>query len=128
MLNRINRTTVQVGTNKFETVGGYKVFINQVSMDSVEDMRNVAINSINNGIVDYIYLISQIDSKFVIVAMKNEKVIKDMNVSELVIETSKNFGGGASKDQVLSVGGGPNDYSIDETLKYVKESIVNNIK
>ena len=32
------------------------------------------------------------------------------------------------KDQILSVGGGPNDYSIDETLKYVKESIVNNIK
>ena len=25
--------------------------------------------------------------------MKNEKVIQDMNVSELVIETSKNFGG-----------------------------------
>ena len=69
------------------------------------------------------YLISQIESKFVIVAMKNEKVIKDMNVSELVVETSKNFGGGASKDQVLSVGGGPNDYSIDENLKYVKESI-----
>jgi len=73
-------------------------------------------------------VIAQIESKFVIVAMKNEKVIKDMNVSELVIETSKNFGGGASKDQVLSVGGGPNDYSIDETLKYVKESIVNNLK
>ena len=33
-----------------------------------------------------------------------------------------------SKDQVLSVGGGPNGYSIDETLKYVKESIVNNLK
>ena len=29
--------------------------------------------------------------------MKNEKVIKDMNVSELVIETSKNFGGGAQR-------------------------------
>ena len=123
-----NNEMVDQISNKFETVGSYKVFINQVSMDSVEDMRNVAINSINNGIVDYIYLISQIDSKFVIVAMKNEKVIKDMNVSELVIETSKNFGGGASKDKVLSVGGGPDDYSIDETLKYVKESIVNNLK
>ena len=123
-----NNEMVDQISNKFETVGDYKVFINQVSMDTVDDMRNVAINSINNGVVDYIYLISQIESKFVIVAMKNEKVIKDMNVSELVIETSKNFGGGASKDQVLSVGGGPNDYSIDETLKYVKESIVNNLK
>ena len=123
-----NNEMVDQISNKFETVGDYKVFINQVSMDTVDDIRNVAINSINNGVVDYIYLISQIDSKFVIVAMKNEKVIKDMNVSELVIETSKNFGGGASKDQVLSVGGGPNDYSIDETLKYVKESIVNNLK
>ena len=123
-----NNEMVEQISNKFENVGDYKVFINQVSMDTVDDIRNVAINSINNGVVDYIYLISQIESKFVIVAMKNEKVIKDMNVSELVIETSKNFGGGASKDQVLSVGGGPNDYSIDETLKYVKESIVNNIK
>ena len=123
-----NNEMVDQISNKFENVGDYKVFINQVSMDTVDDIRNVAINSINNGVVDYIYLISQIDSKFVIVAMKNEKVIKDMNVSELVIETSKNFGGGASKDEVLSVGGGPNDYSIDETLKYVKESIVNNLK
>ena len=123
-----NNEMVEQISNKFENVGDYKVFINQVSMDTVDDIRNVAINSINNGVVDYIYLISQIESKFVIVAMKNEKVIKDMNVSELVIETSKNFGGGASKDQVLSVGGGPNDYSIDETLKYVKESIVNNLK
>ena len=123
-----NNEMVDQISNKFENVGNYKVFINQVSMDTVDDIRNVAINSINNGVVDYIYLISQIDSKFVIVAMKNEKVIKDMNVSELVIETSKNFGGGASKDEVLSVGGGPNDYSIDETLKYVKESIVDNLK
>ncbi|MDC3046609.1 alanine--tRNA ligase, partial [Acidimicrobiaceae bacterium] len=123
-----NNEMVDEISNKFETVGDYKVFINQVSMDTVDDIRNVAINSINNGVVDYIYLISQIDSKFVIVAMKNEKVIKDMNVSELVIETSKNFGGGASKDEVLSVGGGPNDYSIDDTLKYIKESILNNFK
>ena len=123
-----NNEMVDQISNKFENVGDYKVFINQVSMDTVDDIRNVAINSINNGVVDYIYLIAQIESKFVIVSMKNEKVIKDMNVSELVIETSKNFGGGASKDQVLSVGGGPNDYSIDETLKYVKESIVNNLK
>ena len=123
-----NNEMVDQISNKLENVGDYKVFINQVSMDTVDDIRNVAINSINNGVVDYIYLIAQIESKFVIVAMKNEKVIKDMNVSELVIETSKNFGGGASKDQVLSVGGGPNDYSIDETLKYVKESIVNNLK
>ena len=123
-----NNEMVDQISNKFENVGDYKVFINQVSMDTVDDIRNVAINSINNGVVDYIYLIAQIESKFVIVAMKNEKVINDMNVSELVIETSKNFGGGASKDKVLSVGGGPNDYSIDETLKYVKESIVNNLK
>ena len=123
-----NNEMVDQISNKYENVGDYKVFINQVSMDTVDDIRNVAINSINNGVVDYIYLIAQIESKFVIVAMKNEKVIKEMNVSELVIETSKNFGGGASKDKVLSVGGGPNDYSIDETLKYVKESIVNNLK
>ena len=37
-------------------------------MDTVDDARNVAINSINNGVVDYIYLIAQIESKFVIVA------------------------------------------------------------
>ena len=49
-----NNEMVDEISNKFETVGDYKVFINQVSMDTVDDMRNVAINSINNGVVDYI--------------------------------------------------------------------------
>ena len=77
---------------------------------------------------DYVYLISNIDSKYVIVSMKNEKKLKDLNVSNLVIETSQNFGGGASKDETLSIGGGPKDYSIDKTLMFVNENLNKIIK
>ena len=84
-----NNEMVDQISNKFENVGDYKVFINQVSMDTVDDIRNVAINSINNGVVDYIYLIAQIESKFVIVAMKNEKVIKAVSYTHLTLPTSR---------------------------------------
>ena len=39
-----NNEMVDQISNKFENVGDYKVFINQVSMDTVDDIRNVAIN------------------------------------------------------------------------------------
>ena len=86
-------------------------------------MRNIAVAAINNEVADYVYLIAKIDSKYVIVSMKNEKTIKDFNVSNLVIETSQNYGGGASKDETLSIGGGPKDYSIDKTLMFVNENL-----
>ena len=60
--------------------------------------------------------------------MKNEKKLKDLNVSNLVIETSQNFGGGASKDETLSIGGGPKNYSIDKTLMFVNENLNKIIK
>ena len=91
-------------------------------------MRNIAVTAINNEVADYVYLIANIDSKYVIVSMKNEKKLKDLNVSNLVIETSQNFGGGASKDKTLSIGGGPKDYSIDNTLMFVNENLNKIIK
>ena len=91
-------------------------------------MRNIAVTAINNEVADYVYLIANIDSKYVIVSMKNEKKLKDLNVSNLVIETSQNFGGGASKDETLSIGGGPKDYSIDKTLMFVNENLNKIIK
>ena len=86
-------------------------------------MRNIAVTAINNEVADYVYLIAKIVNKYVIVSMKNEKIIKDFNVSNLVIETSQNYGGGASKDETLSIGGGPIDYSIDKTLMFVNENL-----
>ena len=81
------------------------------------------VTTINNEGADYVYLIAKIENKYVIVSMKNEKTIKDFNVSNLVIETSQNYGGGASKDETLSIGGGPKDYSIDKTLMFVNENL-----
>ena len=91
-------------------------------------MRNIAVTAINNEVADYVYLIANIDSKYVIVSMKNEKKLKDLNVSNLVIETSQNFGGGASKDETLSIGGGPKDYPVDKTLMFVNENLNKIIK
>ena len=47
-----------------------------------------------------------------------------LNISTLVTEVSKLYGGGASKDPNLSIGGGPNNYKTSDALKLAKELIL----
>ncbi len=47
-----------------------------------------------------------------------------LNISTLVTEVSKLYGGGASKDPNLSIGGGPNNYKTADALKLAKELIL----
>ena len=123
-----NNQIVENISNNLNVINKFKTYVGSIETDSVDSLRNIAVTAINNEIADYVYLIANVDSKYVIVCMKNEKKIKDLNVSNLVIETSQNFGGGASKDETLSIGGGPKDYSIDKTLMFVNENLNKIIK
>ena len=123
-----NNQIVENISNNLNVINKFKTYVGSIETDSVDSLRNIAVTAINNEVADYVYLIANIDSKYVIVSMKNEKKIKDLNVSNLVIETSQNFGGGASKDETLSIGGGPKDYSIDKTLMFVNENLNKIIK
>ena len=118
-----NNQIVENISNNLNVINKFKTYVGSIETDSVDSLRNIAVKAINNEVADYVYLISKIDNKYVIVSMKNEKTIKDFNVSDLVIETSQNYGGGASKDETLSIGGGPKDYSIDKTLIFVNENL-----
>ena len=118
-----NNQIVENISNNLNVINKFKTYVGSIETDSVDSLRNIAVTAINNEVADYVYLIAKIDSKYVIVSMKNEKTIKDFNVSNLVIETSQNYGGGASKDETLSIGGGPKDYSIDKTLMFVNENL-----
>ena len=123
-----NNQIVENISNNLNVINKFKTYVGSIETDSVDSLRNIAVTAINNEVADYVYLIANIDSKYVIVSMKNEKKLKDLNVSNLVIETSQNFGGGASKDETLSIGGGPKDYSIDKTLMFVNENLNKIIK
>ncbi len=123
-----NNQIVENISNNLNVINKFKTYVGSIETDSVDSLRNIAVTAINNEVADYVYLIANIDSKYVIVSMKNEKKIKDLNVSNLVIETSQNFAGGASKDETLSIGGGPKDYSIDKTLMFVNENLNKIIK
>ena len=118
-----NNQIVDSISNNLNVINKLKTYVGSIETDSVDSLRNIAVTAINNEVADYVYLIAKIDSKYVIVSMKNEKTIKDFNVSNLVIETSQNYGGGASKDETLYIGGGPKDYSIDKTLMFVNENL-----
>jgi len=118
-----NNQIVENISNNLNVINKFKTYVGSIETDSVDSLRNIAVTAINNEVADYVYLISKIDNKYVIVSMKNEKTIKDFNVSDLVIETSQNYGGGASKDETLSIGGGPKDYSIDKTLMFINENL-----
>ena len=118
-----NNQIVENISNNLNVINKFKTYVGSIETDSVDSLRNIAVTAINNEVADYVYLIAKIINKYVIVSMKNEKIIKDFNVSNLVIETSQNYGGGASKDETLSIGGGPIDYSIDKTLMFVNENL-----
>ena len=89
--------------------------INKLDVESPNELRTVAINLIKETDIDVVLLISDLGPKTSIVGSTKENV--SLNISTVVTELSKLFGGGASKDENLSIGGGPQKYSIDDALE-----------
>ena len=105
-----------------EEVNNYKVYIKEVMLDSPNDLRNLALQIVNESNVDITLLYASINGKNSVVGATKDNV--KLNISTLVTEVSTLYGGGASKDPNLSIGGGPNNYKTADALKLAKELIL----
>ena len=106
---------VNSASSNTQDVAGFKTYINKLDVESPNELRTVAINLIKETDIDVVLLISDLGPKTSIVGSTKENV--SLNISTVVTELSKLFGGGASKDENLSIGGGPQKYSIDDALE-----------
>jgi len=97
-------------------------YIEEVSLDSANELRNLALQIVNESNVDITLIYASINGKNSIVGATKNNV--SLNISTLVTEVSKLYGGGASKDPNLSIGGGPNNYKTADALKLAKELIL----
>ena len=105
-----------------EEINNYKVYIKEVSLDSANELRNLALQIVNESNVDITLIYASINGKNSIVGATKNNV--SLNISTLVTEVSKLYGGGASKDPNLSIGGGPKNYKTADALKLAKELIL----
>ena len=106
---------VNSATSNTQDIAGFKTYINKLDVESPNELRTVAINLIKETEIDVVLLLSDLGPKTSIVGSTKENV--SLNISTVVTELSKLFGGGASKDENLSIGGGPQKYSIDDALE-----------
>jgi alanyl-tRNA synthetase len=105
---------VSSAASNTKDVAGFKTYLNKLDVESPNELRTVAINLIKETDIDVVLLFSDLGQKTSIVGSTKENV--SLNISTVVTELSKLFGGGASKDENLSIGGGPQKYSIDDAL------------
>ena len=101
---------------------GKRLYVGKVSLESNNDVKDLALKCIATQKVDVIVLVSNIGSKTCIVGATAKNI--DMDISKIVSETSNLYGGGASKDPFLSIGGGPGTYSEDKTIKFIENALL----
>ena len=65
---------------------------------------------------------SEIGNKTAIVGATAKNI--DIDISKIIGDTSKLFGGGASKDPYLSIGGGPGKYSTDMAISFIEKALL----
>ena len=108
-----------------ENIKKKHVYIDEVNLDSANELRDLAIKIVNDTRVDITILFANINGKNSIIGA-TKKDIK-LNISSVITEVSKLYGGGASKDENLSIGGGPDKYDSSEALKFAKELVIKEI-
>ena len=101
------------------------VYIDEVNLDSANELRDLAIKIVNDTRVDITILFANINGKNSIIGA-TKKDIK-LNISSVITEVSKLYGGGASKDENLSIGGGPDKYDSSEALIFARELVIKEI-
>ena len=109
-----------------ESLSNYNIVISQVDAESVNELKDISLELINEHNIDLVVLISSINGKKSLIGATSNKV--DYDISVLISNISKTYGGGASKDPNLSIGGGPNLNNIEEALVKIKEVLHNDIK
>ena len=111
--------------SKAENIKKKQVYIDEVNLDSANELRDLAIKIVNDTRVDITILFANINGKNSIIGA-TKKDIK-LNISSVITEVSKLYGGGASKDENLSIGGGPDKYDSSKALKFAKELVIKEI-
>ena len=76
---------------------------------------------VNNFDVDICILFSNISGKTIIVGSTKPSV--DLDISIITNDLSSLYGGGASKDPNLSIGGGPGKYETSKAIDVAIKSI-----
>ena len=113
--------------NETIKINNLNAYIGNVNINNSNDAKEIAVKAINEHNLDIVFLIGSIESKTVLVGSRNKKSLGNLDISELVGKASKLYGGGASKDKQLSIGGGPSDYDDEECIEYIKKELQNNI-
>lgn len=113
--------------NETIKINDLNAYIGNVNINNSNDAKDIAIKAINEHNLDLVFLIGLIESKTVLVGSRNNKSLSNLDISELVGKASKLYGGGASKDKELSIGGGPSEYDDKECIEYIKQELQNNI-
>ena len=107
---------------KSEKINKYNIYIDEVHLDSPNELRNFALQIVNESNIDITVIYASINGKNSIVGATKKDV--KLNISAVITELSKLYGGGASKDEDLSIGGGPNNYDTKKILQLSKELIL----
>ncbi|MAE33357.1 MAG: alanine--tRNA ligase [Actinobacteria bacterium] len=111
--------------SKAENIKKKHVYIDEVNLDSANELRDLAIKIVNDTRVDIAILYANINGKNSVIGA-TKKDIK-LNISSVITEVSKLYGGGASKDENLSIGGGPDKYDSSEALIFARELVIKEI-
>ena len=111
--------------SKAENIKKKQVYIDEVNLDSANELRDLAIKIVNDTRVDIAILYANINGKNSVIGA-TKKDIK-LNISSVITEVSKLYGGGASKDENPSIGGGPDKYDSSEALIFARELVIKEI-
>ena len=106
---------------KSSKIGKYNVIIETISLENTNESKEVASNMVNNFDVDICILFSNISGKTTIVGSSKPSV--DLDISIITNDLSSLYGGGASKDPNLSIGGGPGNYETSKAIDVAIKSI-----
>ena len=110
-------------SDKSSKIGKYNVIIETISLENTNESKEVASNMVNNFDVDICILFSNISGKTTIVG--STKPSADLDISIITNDLSSLYGGGASKDPNLSIGGGPGKYETSKAIDVAIKSITN---
>jgi alanyl-tRNA synthetase len=117
-LNSLTKTI----TYSTEEKNKKNIYVGQVDLDSNNEMKDLALQCISTEKVDIIVLFSKIGNKTGIVGATSKDT--NIDISMIISETSKLYGGGASKNPSLSIGGGPGKYSTELAISSIKEALL----
>ena len=106
---------------KSSKIGKYNVIIETISLENTNESKEVASNMVNNFDVDICILFSNISGKTTIVGSSKPSV--DLDISIITNDLSSLYGGGASKDPNLSIGGGPGKYDTSKAIDVAIKSL-----